>query len=126
MGAASFVQYAERNRFPTGMTERVERQYGRMVRVMEQAYGPWPDAKTAMEYLADDDRIENGHHPEGVGGKYDMVHIATVVDQAAAEDLADELITKGDRRILDKRGPAGCITIETGEKQFLFFGFVAT
>lgn len=123
MGAASFTVFARRDAFPIGMRESVQGN----VRCLEQAYGPWPDARTAMAELADQDRYENGHMtPDNVGGKYDLVHIATVDDTAEAEALADRLMEECDARIQDKRGPAGCITIRTGENAFLFFGNVAT
>lgn len=43
---------------------------------------------------------------------------------AAAERLADELIEKGDARIDDKWGPAGCIPLDDGS--FLFFGWASS
>lgn len=126
MGSASFTVFADRDRHPTGLVERSGPRFGRGI-VLEQGYGPWPDAETAMDHLREEDRYENGHmHPEHVGGKHELVHIATVEDQAEAEDLAEQLMMANDPRISDKRGPAGCITIGTGRHQFLFFGFVAT
>lgn len=126
MGAASFTVFAPRDRHPTGLVESKERRFGRAI-ALEQGYGPWPDAATAMEHLGEDDRHENGHmHPEHVGGKHDLVHIATVEDDEEAMTLADRLMSEYDPRIRDKRGPAGCITIRTGDNAFLFFGFVAT
>ena len=123
MGAASFAVFARRDAFPMGLKERMEGN----VRCLEQAYGPWPDAQTAMADLADQDRYENGHMtPDNVGGKYDLVHIATVDDDAAAEALADRLMDECDARIQDKRGPAGCITIRTGGHAYMFFGNVPT
>lgn len=126
MGAASFTVFAERDRHPTGLVESRDRRFGRGI-VLEQGYGPWPNAETAMAHLGEDDRHENGHmHPEHVGGKHGLVHIATVEDEDAAMALAERLLEGHDGRISDKRGPAGCITIRTGDSAFLFFGYVAT
>lgn len=128
MGAASFAVFAKRDAFPAGLKERVvDKAYYGNCKVLEQAYQPWPDAETAMEHLADQDRYENGHmNPDNVGGKYGLVHIDTVDDTQAAKAIAYRLIQQGDDRILDKRGPAGCITIRNGDNAFMFFGFVAT
>lgn len=126
MGSASFTVYAQRNRHPEGLVESPSPRFGRGI-VLEQGYGPWPDAETAMDHLGEDDRHENGHmHPEHVGGKHGLVHLATVENEAEAETLASRLMMANDQRISDKRGPAGCITIRSGDNQFLFFGFVAT
>ena len=123
MGSASFTAYAKRNAFPNGHVGSVRNG----MRYLEQAYSAWPDAQTAMEMLGEHDRYENGHMtPDNVGGKMDLVHIGTVATREDADRMADELMEAGDARILDKRGPAGCITIETGDEQFLFFGWVAT
>lgn len=125
MGATTFAVFAERDRFPTGLVESAESTPGR--RVLEQGYGPWPDANAAMDILGDQDRYENGHmSPDNVGGKWDLVHIATVDDDGQAASLAKDLIQARDPRIVDKRGPAGCITIMNGPHAFLFFGWVAT
>lgn len=125
MGATTFAVCARRDAYPTGLVESASSRPGR--KVLEQGYGPWPDAKTAMAILGDQDRYENGHmSPDNLGGKWDLVHIATVEDDREAHALADKLIAEDDPRIRDKRGPAGCITIRTGGNAYLFFGWVAT
>lgn len=127
MGSASFTVFARRDAFPTGLKESVQQNAYGNTKVLEQAYGSWPDAETAMDDLADQDRYENGHmNPDNVGGKHGLVHIATVDDDDAAMALAGRLMEEGDTRIQDKRGPAGCITVRQGDNAFLFFGFVAT
>lgn len=46
--------------------------------------------------------------------------------ETAAFEEADRLIDDGDKRIGDKRGPAGCIPfgpIKNGVRKYLFFGW---
>lgn len=40
-----------------------------------------------------------------------------------AMNYANRLVDKGDKRVIAKDGPAGCIKLDTGE--FFFFGFVS-
>lgn len=115
MGANTFYDIATRKQ------NRVCPPYDKFV------YEPWPDAKSAFEHLADQDRYENGHsYSGGIGMKHDFVHIDTVDTYEQAETLAYKLIEDGDARIRDKWGPAGCITIREGDEQFLFFGWASS
>lgn len=42
------------------------------------------------------------------------------------EDYADHLFEKGDKRIENKWGPAGCIKSFTKENCYLFFGYASS
>ena len=50
-----------------------------------------------------------------------FVHDVDGVNLQEAENYARRLIGKSDKRVADKKGPAGCIKIDTGE--YFFFGW---
>jgi hypothetical protein len=105
-----------------GYTETIQGIY----RHLPPVYVPWT-AIEAFEALGDEDRFENGHcYSGGIGMKNGFAHIATVETPNEAFELANKLITDGDPRIDDKWGPAGCITINTGDYAYLFFGWASS
>lgn len=123
MGANTFHDTIRRGTYPAGTQEEVRGG----VKHISTKYADWPNAKEAFQYLGDQDRYENGHsYSGGIGMKHDFVHIATVNTYEEANELSSKLIQEADRRIDDKHGPAGCITIREGPVQFLFFGWASS
>ncbi len=58
-----------------------------------------------------------------IAEKNDFISIHDVdgVNLEEAENYARRLLGKSDKRVADKKGPAGCIKIDTGE--YFFFGW---
>lgn len=84
--------------------------------------------KTAQE--AFDNAFDNAAYEHGHGGytgtiaeksEFTMIDLPAGMD---AQEYAELLMLKDDRRVADKWGPAGCIQIAEGE--FLFFGYAAS
>jgi hypothetical protein len=82
------------------------------------------DAKEAFKNAVEEAGYEYGHggYTGTIAEKssFVMVPSMTGVDP---HKYANELIEKGDSRIGDKWGPAGCISL--GEGKFLFFGYAS-
>ena len=76
--------------------------------------------------------VEQAKYDEGHGGytgsiaeKHENTFIGTRKTLEEARAWADELIDKGDSRVDDKWGPAGCIEVEE-PSGFLFFGWASS
>lgn len=123
MGGNTFHNYVRRGSYPAGTETVTQGRY----KIIRPVYQDWPSAKEAFDRLVADSQYESGHSYSGeIGMKHDFVHIATVDTLEDADALANKLIGEGDPRIDDKWGPAGCITIRSGDCQFLFFGWASS
>lgn len=82
-------------------------------------------AQEAFRSAVDEAAWEYGHggYTGSIAEKRDFVMI-DMPDGKDPSEYAFELIDKGDPRIADKWGPAGCIKIADGE--FLFFGWASS
>ena len=83
------------------------------------------NAKEAFDRATSDARYERGHggYTGTIAEKREFVMIPL---PEGAEPLieARRLISEGDDRVLDKRGPAGCFHL--GEDHFAFFGVASS
>jgi hypothetical protein len=73
--------------------------------------------------------IEHAQYECGHGGytgtiaeKHDFVMISVPVGKDPVE-FANELLESGDRRVIDKWGPAGCVCVKEGV--YYFFGWAS-
>jgi hypothetical protein len=122
MGANTFHEVAKRLGKQDGHTETLQGIH----RYLTPKFTTWT-AQEAFESLCNDDRYENGHsYSGGIGMKDNFVHIATVDTVEEAHTLSEKLIDDCDDRVSDKWGPAGCITIKTGDYAYLFFGWASS
>lgn len=81
-------------------------------------------AKEAFRDLLDQSRSEDGISYSGcIGMKSSFVTIECPKGKEP-QIYAEELIEKGDHRVKDKHGPAGCIKLEDGK--WLFFGWASS
>jgi len=81
-------------------------------------------ARAAFRNAQEVARYEHGHsgYTGTIAEKVSFVMIPLPAGKEP-RSYAEELIVKGDRRIDDKWGPAGCIQINAGE--WLFFGWAS-
>lgn len=121
MGAYSFHNFVKRKSRPSGWSKRMERG----IQHLEQTYDNWPNAQEAFEHAKSNAVWEHGHggYTGTIAEKYDFRMIATVNTEEEADNIAADLFEKGDPRIEDKRGPAGCIEVRGDEGGWLFFGY---
>jgi hypothetical protein len=83
------------------------------------------DAREAFNNAVKDAQYDHGH--SGYSGTIAEKHAFVMIDAPPDTDplkFAEELIAKGDNRIDDKWGPAGCIKLPDGA--FLFFGWASS
>jgi hypothetical protein len=81
-------------------------------------------AKEAFNEAIEEAYYNHGH--AGYTGEIcekDSFVMIPLPEGMVAEEYADTLIDKCDKRVDDKWGPAGCI--QTGETEFLFFGWAS-
>lgn len=99
MGASTFYEFVERGSHTT--------------------------AKQAFDATVAEAKYEHGHggYSGTIAEKSDFVSIMTMPDRFTATAVAEAMVDKGDRRIDDKWGPAGCI--EVGTEGWLFFGWAS-
>lgn len=83
------------------------------------------NAKEAFKEAVDEALYEYGHRGyTGTIAEKDSYVMITCPEGVEPEDYADLLISKGDSRIDDKWGPAGCIKCSEGK--YLFFGWASS
>jgi hypothetical protein len=83
--------------------------------------------KKAFAAAVEQAQYDNGHagYTGSIAEKSDHRFIGTRKTLEEARAWADELIDKGDSRVDDKWGPAGCIEVAE-PKGFLFFGWASS
>ena len=91
------------------------------------------NAKEAYHNAVEDANYEYGHrgYTGQINVKDGFIMVSTeVMTKEQAQNYADELYNKDDKRALDKWGPACCIELaeksDTGEKMFYFFGVASS
>lgn len=93
--------------------------------------GSGKSAKEVFRQLVEDAQYENGHGGyTGTIAEKDSFSILTekVFDSySEAEDYANSLLDKDDKRVSDKWGPAACLKYKSpkGEINYLFFGWAS-
>ena len=82
-------------------------------------------AQKAFNKGVEEARYEYGHGGyTGTIAEKDDFTVIPLPEGWTAEDYADALEDKGDDRICDKWGPAGCLKIEDGK--YAFFGWASS
>lgn len=86
--------------------------------------GKGKTAKEAFVAVTEEARHESGHggYTGTIAEKRSFVTIS-VPSGKDPREYANSLLEADDRRITDKWGPAGCVTLSEGE--FLFFGWAS-
>lgn len=88
---------------------------------------PGKTAQEAFSSAVKEAKYESGHG--GYTGTIAEKDCSVTIEPAKtftltdAKKLANKLMNEDDKRIADKRGPAGCIKIDDG--RFLFFGYAS-
>lgn len=82
-------------------------------------------AKEAFNNAVEEAQYDYGHagYTGTIAEKSNFV-MFTLPEGKDAEEYAEEVIEKGDKRINDKWGPAGCI--DCGDELYLFFGWASS
>jgi hypothetical protein len=82
--------------------------------------------KAAFSKAVKDAQYECGHggYTGTIAEKDEFTFVGLKPTIKEAREFADSLIEKGDKRIDDKWGPAGCIEVEQ-PSGFLFFGWAS-
>lgn len=88
--------------------------------------GKGKNAAEAFETAREKAFYDYGHagYTGSIAEKHSFTMIPFNGETSEAGRFAEDLIDKGDRRIDDKWGPAGCIDLKNGE--FLFFGWASS
>jgi len=91
-----------------------------------KAESPTDTAKKAFSRAVEDAQYEHGHggYTGTIAEKDSIVHCGSADTRDEAYRLADSLIEKGDSRVDDKWGPAGCIEVKE-PKGWVFFGWAS-
>lgn len=84
-------------------------------------------AKQAFKAAVDQALYDYGHagYTGTLAEKSEFVMMGEAPNEEAAEEMADNFIHKCDKRIDDKWGPAGCISIADKPDTWLFFGWAS-
>ena len=87
--------------------------------------GKGKTASEAFNYAVGQAQYEHGHggYSGTLAEKHDFVMIS-LPENENAQAYAYDLIEKGDERIDDKWGPAGCIDL--GDGKYMFFGWASS
>lgn len=91
-------------------------------------FGKGKTRKEAFKFLVQESREEEGcgGYTGTIAEKHDFVSVGEAKDRNAAVEMANQMIDAEDKRIDDKWGPAGCISIMNEPNCWLFFGWASS